>query len=432
MTLAEVKALENARGFSQNLRGRSPDQAAAKTIFFLNRYFYPDLSATSQILSDLAFHMAGTGREVCVLASAQRYDNPRARLPRTELKSDVSISRLATTRFGRSSLLGRGLDYLSFYGSAWRTALARAKPGDTLVAKTDPPLLCVAAMQVAKRRGLRLVNWLQDLYPEVAIQLDVPFLRGPVVQALVDMRDSALRAAETNVVVGERMAEILRARGIAAERIKVIPNWCDDEEIYPTPRADNPLRRAWSLEDRFVVGYSGNLGGSHEFDTVLAAAECLRDDPRIMFLFIGGGSKFGALARQVRERKLSHCFQFHPYQPRDALKHSLGLPDVHLVSLKPEFEGLVVPSKFYGIAAAGRPMVAVTAKDGEIARLVHQHRCGTVVEPGEGADLAAVLRALLMDRKGVEEMGLRARSMLEANFSRRQAFERWQTVLAGS
>ncbi|HZK88890.1 MAG TPA: glycosyltransferase family 4 protein [Stellaceae bacterium] len=402
-----------------------------KRIIFLNRFFFPDHSATSQMLSDLAFHLAATGQAVHVLTSQQRYDDPRARLPESDFVHGVAINRLATTRFGRSSLLGRGFDYLSFYRSVWRMVLAVAQTGDILVAKTDPPLLCIPAMQVAKRRGLRLVNWLQDLYPEIATELGVPFIKGPVAKGLLHLRDTALRSAAANVVVGDRMGEIVRARGISADRVHVIPNWCDDEEIRPVPLIDNALRREWGLQDRFVVGYSGNLGRGHEFETVLVAAEHLRGEENITFLFIGGGNRLIELARLVAERGLDHLFRFVPYQDRKILKLSLGVPDVHWISLKPELEGLIVPSKFYGIAAAGRPVITVTAPNGELARLVLRHGCGIVVEPGAGEIMAARVRDLAQDRSRVVDMGLRARAMLDAQFTRRHAFERWHALLEG-
>ena len=429
--LRDACSPESALGVSASLMVEPSDHASSTTkrIIFVNRYFFPDHSATSQILSDLAFYLAGCGHAVRVFAGRQRYDDPHARLPETERRAGVDVSRLSTTRFGRSRLVGRGFDYVSFYASAWRSVLAAAQPGDILVVKTDPPLLCIPAMHVAKRRGLHLVNWLQDLYPEVATKLGVPFVNGPVAQGLMRLRDAALRQAKANVVVGDRMAEILRARGISGDRIHVIPNWCDDEEIRPVDRHDNPLRSAWSLEDKFVVGYSGNLGRAHEYDTVLAAAERLRDVPHMVFLFIGGGAKFDELARAVRERKLDPLFRFLPYQERAALKYSLSVPDVHLISLKPELEGLIVPSKFYGIAAAGRPMIAVTAADGEFARHIQQYHCGTVVEPGAGDQLAATLRSFSSDRRGLQEMGQRARTMLEGQFTRAQAFERWRRLL---
>jgi colanic acid biosynthesis glycosyl transferase WcaI len=366
---------------------------------------------------------------VRVLTSRQRYEDPQAHLPETESIDGVTIRRLSTTGFGRSVMLGRGFDYLSFYGAVWRAVLAAARPGDILVAKTDPPLLCVPAMLAAGRRGLHLVNWLQDLYPEIAMQLGVPLIKGPVFGGLLRLRDAALRAAAANVVVGERMADIVHARGISADRVHVIPNWCDDEEIRPVARLDNPLRREWGLGDRFVVGYSGNLGQAHEFDTVLAAAEQLRHEQHIVFLFIGGGSKFDELARLVNRRGLDRSFCFRPYQERAVLKYSLGVPDVHWVSLKPDLEGLIVPSKIYGIAAAGRPAIVVTAPDGELARLVQQYDCGIVVEPGQAEVLVDQLRRLAGDPCRVAAMGRRGRAMLEARFTRRRALDDWRNLL---
>jgi colanic acid biosynthesis glycosyl transferase WcaI len=268
-----------------------------KRIIFINRFFFPDHSANSQLLSDLTFHLASVGRDVHVITSQQLYEAPRARLPTSEIVAGVHIHRLSTTQFGRSGLLGRSIDYLSFYGSLWRFMHGLANPGDILVAATDPPLISVLAMRTAKRRGAQLVNWLQDLYPEVAIELGVPFLRRPIGQALTLLRDRSLRTAAANIVVGQRMAERLRSRGVDPQRVFVIPNWTDDEEISPINHMDNPLRREWCMEHRFVVGYSGNLGRAHEFETVLAAAERLRNKPDIIFLFIGGGHRVPELTR---------------------------------------------------------------------------------------------------------------------------------------
>jgi colanic acid biosynthesis glycosyl transferase WcaI len=409
--------------------GRHDEKADTKRVIFINRFFFPDHSATSQILSDLAFHLAGRGIDVRVVTSQQRYDDPNADLPEAESIGGVGIHRISTTRFGRSALIGRGFDYLSFHSSAFRSILAWAKPGDVLVAKTDPPLLSVAAMHAAKRRGLHLVNWLQDLYPEIGAALGVPVVKGPLGRGLLRLRDASLRAAAVNVVVGERMAEILRRRGMAPERIRVIPNWCDDEEIQPIAPLGNPLRREWGLGDRFVVGYSGNLGRGHEFATVLAAAERLRGDRSLCFLFIGGGQRFPELVRSVRERGLDHLFRFLPYQERRILRLSLGVPDIHVISLRPELEGLIVPSKLYGIAAAGRAIIAIAASDGEIAGLVRQHDCGVVVEPGDGEHLADALRCLGADPGRLAEMGHHARAMLDAHFTRRRAFKRWHSLV---
>jgi colanic acid biosynthesis glycosyl transferase WcaI len=400
-----------------------------RRLIFLNRFFFPDHSATSQILSDLAFHLAGAGRDVHVITSQQRYDNSHAVLPRQENILGVQVHRIASTRFGRKQLLGRGIDYLSFYVSLRTALLDLASRGDIVVAKTDPPLLSIVAMGAAKRKGAHLINWLQDLYPEVALSLRVPYLRGPLGYGLKLLRDKSLKFATMNVAVGEKMAAKVRASGVAETLVRVIPNWTDDKEITPVASADNPLRVAWGLEDKFVVGYSGNLGRAHEFDTLLDAANHLRGSSRIIFLFIGGGHAFDELVRRVKEHKLEKMFRFLPYQERSLLKNSLCVPDVHLLSLRPEVEGLIVPSKFYGIAAAGRPILAVIAKDGEFAPLIERHHCGLVVEPGQSVALAEAIFTLSEDSARCVMMGGRTRSMLEAEFTRSKAFERWREVL---
>jgi colanic acid biosynthesis glycosyl transferase WcaI len=399
-------------------------------LIFLNRFFYPDHSATSQLLSDLTFHLAASGADVHVITSRQLYDCPHAALAKTDAVNGVHIHRVATTGFGRSALIGRGLDYASYYASMWRCARSLVDRGDLVIAKTDPPLTSVVAMQVAMHRNARLVNWLQDIYPETAVELGVPLMRGVIGAGLCRLRDLSLTRAVANVVVGEHMAQRVRSRGVSPDRVHVIPNWSDDEQLCPVGHHDNPLRREWGLERSFVVGYAGNLGRAHEFATVLSAAQLLRDHPHIVFLFIGGGHQFDRLARSAEERGLHRIFRFIAYQPQELLKYSLNVPDVHLISLKPELEGLIVPSKFYGIAAVGRPVISITASDGEIARLVRRHECGLVVEPGNGTALAAALDVLSNDRPSVLEMGKRARMMLDDHFARRHAFARWQDLLA--
>jgi colanic acid biosynthesis glycosyl transferase WcaI len=193
-------------------------------VIFLNRYFCPDHSATSQILSDLAFFLAGNGYEVCVVTSCQRYDDAAANLPLRAHVDGVEVHRVRTTRFGRDKLVGRALDYATFYLAAgWRLwRIARA--GDVIVAKTDPPLISVVAAIVARRRGARLVNWVQDVFPEVAEALGVRALAGPQAGLLRRLRNGAFRSAAANVVLGERMATVVARAGAPAGRIRVIPN----------------------------------------------------------------------------------------------------------------------------------------------------------------------------------------------------------------
>src|SRR5262245_34565845 len=295
--------------------------AGPQRVIFLNRFFFPDHSATSQILSDLAFHLAASGTETHVITSRQLYDEPNSRLPRQETVRDVHIHRVTTTRFGRSTMWGRSIDYLSYYSSTSRSLLALTKRGDIVVAMTDPPLVSIPALRAVRRREAHLINWLQDIYPEVAIQLNVTLLKSPIGRALSILRDRSLQEAKANVVVGKHMARRILSRNVDLHRVHVIPNWVDDEAISPVPPSDNPLRRQWELEDKFVVGYSGNLGRPHEFDTILAASVHLKDHPRIIFVCIGGGHSFDSLARSVEKSGLRRLFRFFPYQDQSLLKY---------------------------------------------------------------------------------------------------------------
>jgi colanic acid biosynthesis glycosyl transferase WcaI len=401
-----------------------------KRIIFLNRFFFPDHSATSQILSDLAFHLSSVGNDVIVITSQQRYEDSRAGLPELESVRGVTIHRVPTTQFGRRDLLGRGVDYASFYCSVWRAVNRIVRAGDILVAKTDPPMLGTLVDRAAKRRNAHLVNWLQDLYPEVATKLGLPLMKAGVGGMLGRVRDASLASARVNVVIGERMASELRALAIPDERIRVIANWCADPAITPySDGKENALRRAWGLEGKFVFGYSGNLGRAHEFETVLEAARQLQNEPDVVFLIIGGGHNVETLSSRVRELRLSHKFLFQPYQQQAKLNEALNIADLHWISLKPEIEGLIVPSKFYSIAAAGKPMVIIAAPDGELATLVQRHRCGYVIKPGDSAGLVDLLRRLSKDPGDLTTKGHAARTMSVDHFSREQALRKWRNVL---
>jgi glycosyltransferase involved in cell wall biosynthesis len=397
-------------------------------VIFVNRFFYPDHSATSQIMADLAFHLASRGIRVSVITSRGLYDNPDANLPVSETKNGVDIHRVYRPRFGRDSLAGRVVDYLAMYqffaAAAWRLAAQ----GDFVIVKTDPPLLSVALAPIVRIKQLRLINWLQDLYPELAVSLGMRAI-APISPLLRAARNASLKTAECNVVIGDHMRHCLVEANINPSQVEIIPNWCDDELIKPLSPENNPLRADWNLEKKFVVGYSGNLGRAHEYHTLIDAAERLREERDIAFLFIGGGHLTSSLKAEVKRRGLGHIFHFRQYQSSSNLSQSLSVPDVHWVSLLPKMEGLIVPSKFYGASAAGRPTIAVTDPDGEIARVVIRHRCGAVVAPGDDRALAAVIYDLKTDRVRLEQLGLNARALVDQAFSKKIALGRWEKLL---
>ena len=335
--------------------------------------------------SDLAFHLAARGYEVEAIASRQRYDDADAGLPRQEVAKGVRITRVATTRFGRSFLPGRAVDYLTFYLNAWRAI--RKRRDAVVIAMTDPPLLSVVAAMGSKR----VVNWVQDLFPEVGEALGLSALK-----LLRPVRNWSLRRAKINVVLGELMAQ-------RVPNARVIHNWAD--------AALQPIEKPAT----FSVGYSGNLGRAHEVDTMLAAMRML---PEVKFAITGGGAQLGRLKAAAPAN-----VEFRPYAPREKLSESLSSVDAHLVSLQPSLEGLIVPSKFYGILAVARPVIFIGAKDGELARLIDRHRLGFVVAPGDADGLVHAIRNL------DPEMGRRGRELYLSRFAPEHAFAAWERVL---
>jgi len=397
-------------------------------LIFVNRFFHPDHSATSQILSDLAFHVAEVGFDVQVLASRQIYDDPSRVLPARESVRGVKVHRVWATRFGRGRLLPRAVDYLTFYISATAKLATLADRDAVVIAETDPPLLSVPCALVAWLKRSVLINWTQDLFPEIAQSLHVPgiALVAPVLRRL---RNLSLKQARTNVVLGEGMAARLRDEGVAPGKIEVIHNWSPVEMAPPSaPPTANPLRAEWNLGQKFVVGYSGNFGRAHDFSTVLDAAALLRDLPELHFLFVGAGAQRAWVETRVAELSLTNV-SFQPYQPLDRLAMSLSVPDVHLVSLKPELEGLLVPSKFYSVLAAGRPVLFVGDPNSEMAQRIDEADCGRAFPPGAHTDLAAAIRQLASHPAQVARMGERSRDLWAARFQRKRALAAWEALL---
>jgi len=395
-------------------------------VYFVNRYFYPDESATSQLLSDLAFGLAQNGYEVHIVCSRQLYDAAEAELPPREAIRGVIAHRLWTTRFGRRRLLGRALDYASFYFTCALALLRLLQRSDIVVAKTDPPLLSIVAWGAAGLKRAVLINWLQDVFPEVATELGANPLPAALDRVLRRLRDASWRAAACNVVLGDRMRDYLCSRLGSGANCKVIQNWAD-AGLRPKNRSDSALRARLNLGDDLVVGYSGNLGRAHEYDTVLSATETLREHA-VAFLFIGGGAKMDMLKDLVEQRRLTK-FHFLPYQPRHSLSDTLAAADVHLVSLIPSLEGLIVPSKFYGILAAGRPVVFIGDPNGDLAPIIRESGCGVVVAAGDSIGLVQAILALKRDSAMRQAMGAAARELLCSRFSSNRALAAWTALL---
>lgn len=392
-------------------------------VFFFNRFFHPDTSATSQIVSDLAFHLAASGYEVHAVTSRSAPG-----LPEREEVRGVTVHRIAPASTGPHSLFARAIAYMRYYRGARAAARVLLVPGDVAVVKTDPPMLSAAIGPIAKKRGAKVIVWLQDVFPEIAREYGVPGMGKTLGSTIFALRNRSLASADAVVAIGERMAQHVASAVHAPALLAVIHNWADGVAIQPIAPERNTLRAAWGLRDAFVVGYSGNLGRVHEFETLLGAAASLLADDRVRFLIVGRGPRLAEVQAEVRRRKLANVI-FQPHQDRHALAESLGAADVHLSVLQPRFEGLVHPSKLYGIMAAGRPTIFIGDPGGETALILSETASGTTVASGDAAGLAGAIVRLRDDREARERMGVAARRAFDERYSMPIAFGKWRELL---
>lgn len=397
-------------------------------IIFINRYFYPDHSATSQLLTELAFDLAKLGYDIHVLTSRQIYDDSSARLSAYDITNNIHILRIWTSRFGRKNLIGRSIDYLTFYMSCALNLFHVVSRNDLIIAKTDPPLISEVTSVIARLKKAKMINWLQDLFPEAALALKIKGISPFLSRLLLIIRNASLRFASVNVAIGVNMSRKLIRLGIPRNSIEVIHNWSDANLITSKTPQNNRLRQKWNLNGKIVVGYSGNMGRDHEFNTILDAAHHFEHSTKVVFLFIGGGLYCDWIKSEVSKRGLNN-FIFKPYQPRSKLGESLTVPDIHLISFKPELEGLAVPSKFYGVAAAGRPILFIGDRNGEIGRIVREEECGLTANIGDKQKVEDYLIQLVASEDLRNKMGINARLAFENRFSKSIAVRKWQDII---
>jgi colanic acid biosynthesis glycosyl transferase WcaI len=386
-----------------------------KNVIFVHSLFYPDFSAGSQMLSDLAFYLSNSNFNVSVITSRRSYDNLSKSLPKYEIINKVKIYRKWSSSFGRKTFIGRLLDYLTLEISIIFGIFRLTRKNDLVVLLTDPPLLNVVTSPIILLKGGLVINWLQDLFPEVAVGANIFSKDSLINKIITKLRNNALKKASMNIVIGKHMFNYLVDLGLSSNKISRIPNWANGKAIKPVPINQNKIRKNWGLENKFVIGYSGNLGKAHDTTTIIDAIEDLKDNNNIHFLFIGGGSGMRKLIKYVNEMGLKNVM-FKPYQNRDLLHLSLGVANLHWITLDPKMESFIVPSKIYGILAAAKPIIFLGDKQGELAEVIDKIGCGKAIEIGDSKKLVLTIKEYSSDIKYIEKLGLKGRYKFEEKY----------------
>jgi colanic acid biosynthesis glycosyl transferase WcaI len=390
-------------------------------LLVLNQYYWPGVEATAHLLHQLC-SMLVEEFEVTVITGMLPLEGVG---PGTTVVEGVKVVRVPSTSYERSRLLLRGLNYLTYLMQSLRVGLRQPRP-DVILCMTDPPMLADIGLILARRFRVPIVVASQDVFPEVAVELrrlENPLLVG-ILRKLVEFY---LARADRVIAIGETMKRRLEAKGAPPSRLRVIPNWVETSVITPQPK-DNQWSREQGLAGRFVVMHSGNVGHAQDLDALIRAATFLRDLDDLTVAIIGTGARHAELVA-VAERLETDSVRFLPYQPRELLSMSLSAADVHIVGLARGLSGYVVPSRLYGVMAAGRPVIVAADADSETALLVESVGCGVVVEPGRPDLLAAAIRRVRDGELDLAEMGRRAREYVVADADRVIAVGRYRDVL---
>lgn len=369
-------------------------------VLILSLFFPPDNVSTAHIMGELASDLLQSGHQVRVITATPHYNRDPIAEERQKLtKTGVPFLRKSTyegiavlhVRMPRKekSVVRRLMSWSAFHVMTTLTALFTGPKPDVIICPSPPLTIGISAWIIAKRWKARFVYNVQEIYPDIAINLGA--LRSKLLIAVARAIERFVyRKASAITVIAPRMQQRLLERGVPPQKLKVIPNFVDVSGLHPLPK-DNEFAREYGLSDKFVVNYSGNVGPAQGLESLLRAAELLRDDPRVHFVFTGDGTLYQDLqAIAVRERLANVTLL--KYQPFTRMSAIYSSADVCVVPQAPATGFDAVPSKVYRIMACARAVLAVTDPASDLAQLIRDARCGITTPAGDPAAIAAALR----------------------------------------
>ncbi|HWZ98347.1 MAG TPA: glycosyltransferase family 4 protein [Candidatus Dormibacteraeota bacterium] len=373
-------------------------------ILLLNLYFPPDTSATAKMAQTVVDALCKE-HDVTIVCGRPSYDPMERRgwrVWRTETSGRVKIVRVGSSAFPRFNMKKRVINYLSYVFFAVPSAVFVGC--DAVVAMTDPPFEGIVGAFVAMLKGKPYIYNIRDMYPDMAVGGSI-VEPGLLARIWEKMHRWALRRAACVIVLGEDMKNRILAKGIDAAKIEIVRDGTEIVADGAAPTLDIDVVQKIRGEFRFVLLHAGNLGFYGAWNTLLAAAKELTADG-VGFVFVGEGAQRDALAAEAQQ--ISNV-RFLPFFPGSKIPSVLAAADAHLITVKRGLEGVVVPSKMYGILAAGKPIVAVAPSETDVASLGEKQGFGIATNPDVPAELVAAIRALVADSNRLRQMGIAAK-----------------------
>jgi len=337
-------------------------------ILLLNQVFYPDVAATAQYLRELATALVEAGHEVTVVCARRSYDHPEKIYPARETWRGVNIFRVYSSYFGKRAKWHRALDFASFILTSCARLLMLPRH-DVVVALTTPPLISFIGAWRARLWRARFCYWVMDMNPDEAIAAGWLRADSFAARRLESMSRFSFRRASWIIALDRFMRDRIVAKGIAPEKIAVLPPWSQDQDVRFDPAGRDQFRRQHGLTDKYVVMYSGNHSPVHPLDTLMQAAEALSADATIMFCFVGGGSEFKRVQAWAAAGRRTNVLCL-PYQPLAQLSASLSAADAHVVVMGDAMLGLVHPCKIYNMLAVGAPVVYLGPEPSHVTEIL--------------------------------------------------------------
>jgi colanic acid biosynthesis glycosyl transferase WcaI len=364
-------------------------------ILITTQVYPPELHPTAIMVRELALELAQRGHQVTVATGfphhpyGRIYPGYKSTWRQTEDDDGIQVMRVWHVINPRPSLLARALVMGSQTLSFFITALKISSP-EVVIAGPPPILGPLASGLVAKMHGAKLVPFIYDIYPDIAVELG--WLKNPMlIQAALTLEHLMYHWSKKIIVLSEKFRDMLISlKGVAPEKLAIVPVWLNSGDVTPRHR-DNPWRREMGIpREKFVILYSGTIGLVSGAEVVLEAAQYLTTYSDILFLFVGAGQARDQVEAQARQAGLKNI-RFLPLQPRERLSELQASADVSLVTLAPKRGKTSVPSKILGYMAAARPVIASVDLNCDTALLVQESGCGRVVPPAQGKEIAEAI-----------------------------------------
>ena len=386
-----------------------------KKLLIYAHYYAPDVASTGQILQDMAEGMTDEF-DVTVICTVPSYTGVIAEKYKEkkfyqEEINGVKVLRVSVPEFQKNSKKSRIKNLLAYFLQARKATKAVGKQ-DYVFTISQPPIMGgMLGVYGKKKLKAKLVYCIQDYNPE---QIEATgYFQNKSVLGLMRLLDKrSCRKSDLVITVGRDLCQTLeyRFKGKRTPNYIMINNWIDEKKIYPLS-ADNSgvvgFRKQYGFEDKFVIMYSGNIGLYYDLEGLIKVIEQFKgaktpDGRDVVFAFVGAGSVLDKLVLYVKEHRLDNVF-FIPYQDKDKLIYSLNAADVHWCVNAKGIKGVSCPSKFYGIAGVGKPVLGVLEKGSEVEILIREIGCGRVSEPG---DYEAIKRNIswFVDNAGSDEL----------------------------